>query len=188
MEWNGTKFVALRLGPLKEITEDTMIFTPGHGDPIKEDDHTKDLGVLIDNNADFRPQRRAVAAKTAAKAAWVLRTFQRRDLPLMRTLWRTLIQPHQDYGSQLWSPVGLTGDFQLQETPLRAFTKRVAGLEKLPYWERLVRMSLLSTEHRQERYKIIYTWKVLKGLVPACGITLAPSLGLWGGQMARVPP
>ena len=79
---------------------------------------TKDLGVLIDDKADFRPQRWAVAAKTASKAAWVLRTFQGRHLPLMRTLWRTLVQPHQDYASQLWAPVGLQGDLQLQEAPL----------------------------------------------------------------------
>ena len=106
----------------------------------------------------------------------------------MRTLWRTLIQPHQDYGSQLWSPVGLVGDLKLQEAPLRAFTKRVAGLSALPYWERLAKLSLLSSERRQERYKIIYTWKALKGIVPPCGITMAPASSLRGGQMARVPP
>ena len=146
------------------------------------------LGILIDSREDFRPQRAAVVAKTSAKAAWVLRTFRGRSLPLMRTLWRTIIQPHQDYGSQLWSPVGLHGDLTLQEAPLWAFSKRVAGLSGLPYWERLVRLSLLSTERRQERYKILYTWKSLKGLVPPCCITLALASTLRGGQQARVPP
>ena len=148
---------------------------------------TKDLGVLIDDKADFRPQRWAVAAKTASKAAWVLRTFQGRHLPLMRTLWRTLVQPHQDYASQLWAPVGLQGDLQLQEAPLRAFTRRVQGLTDLPYWERLARMNLLSTERRQERYRIIYTWKALKGLVPPCGISLAPVTNTRSGLLALVP-
>ena len=186
MEWNGKKFVCVRMGPLL-VKENTMLFTPGVGDPIQEEEAARDLGILIDHKADFRPQRQAVAAKTAAKAAWVLRTFQGRGLPLMRTLWRTLVQPHQDYGSQLWSPVGLHGDLHLQESPLRAFTKRVSGLQGLPYWERLERMKLLSTERRQERYKIIYTWKALKGLVPFCGISLAPGSGTRSGQIARVP-
>ena len=110
MEWNGKKFVAVRMGPLTEVKDNTMLFTPGVEDPIQVEDSARDLGILIDWKADFRPQRQAVAAKTAAKAAWVLRTFQGRGLPLMRTLWRTLVQPHQDYGSQLWSPVGLQGD------------------------------------------------------------------------------
>ena len=128
-----------------------------------------------------------MSAKTASKAAWVLRTFQGRQLPLMRTLWRTLVQPHQDYASQLWAPVGLQGDLQLQEAPLRAFTRRVRGLTDLPYWERLDRMNLLSTERRQERYRIIYTWKALKGLVPPCGISLAPATNTRSGLMALVP-
>ena len=141
----------------------------------------------MDSKADFRPQRQAVTAKTSAKAAWVLRTFQGRGLPLMRTLWRTLVQPHQDYASQLWAPVGLVGDLQLQEAPLRAFTRRVRGLSTLPYWERLAAMRLLSTERRQERYKIIYTWKALKGLVPPCGITMAPESSTRSGKIALVP-
>ena len=31
-----------------------------------------------------------------------------------------------------------------------------------------------SEQRRLERYKIIYTWKVLEGLVPNCGISEAP--------------
>ena len=84
--------------------------------------------------------------------------------------------------------MGLLGDLQLQESPLRAFTRRVRGLSALPYWERLDRMNLLSTERRQERYRIIYTWKALKGLVPPCGITLAPATNNRSGQLAIVPP
>ena len=72
MEWNGTKFVSLRLGPRLDIIEDTLLFTPDFGAPISEEAVTKDLGILIDNKADFRPQRAAVVAKTAAMAAWVL--------------------------------------------------------------------------------------------------------------------
>ena len=36
-------------------------------------------------------------------------------------------------------------DLQMQEAPLRAFTRRVRGLTDLPYWERLAKMNLLST-------------------------------------------
>ena len=75
-----------------------------------------------------------------------------------------------------------------QESPLRAFSKRVAGLQGLPHWGRVAMLKLLSTERRQERYKIIYTWKALKGLVPFCGIVLAPGSGTRSGQLASVPP
>ena len=105
-----------------------MLFTPNHCDPISCEDHTRDLGILVDTQANSRPQRIAVIKKVKAKAAWVLRVFRSHEPALMRRLWRTLIQPHQDYGSQLWSPAGLLGDLELQEPPLRTFTKRVRGL------------------------------------------------------------
>ena len=49
-------------------------------------------------------------------------------------------------------------------------------------------MGLLSTERRQERYKILYTWKALAGKVPSCGISLAQDSGTRKGLTARVPP
>ena len=104
------------------------------------------------------------------------------------TLWRTLVLPHQDYASHLWAPAGLLGNIQAQEAPLRAFTKRVRGLWDTPYWERLAALSLLSVECRQERYRIIYVWKALKGLVPECGISVDPLVGPRRGLMVRVPP
>ena len=116
MEWN--KFVVLRLGPRKNLKDDTTLFTPNLEFPIDPQDTVKDLGVLMDSNLDFRAQRAAAAAKTKAKAGWVLRTFQSCEPTLMRTLWRTVVQPHQDYASQLWAPVGLREDIRLQEEPL----------------------------------------------------------------------
>ena len=118
MMWNGAKFVAIRMGPKTEIREETQLFTPGFEDPIAVKDSTRDLGVIIDSNMDFRPQRLAVAKKVRAKTAWALRTFRSRAPEIMRTLWRSVVQPHQDYASQLWSPADLQGDIAIQESPL----------------------------------------------------------------------
>ena len=129
--WNGSKFVVLRLGPKEAIKNGTTLFTPNYGSPIEVQEVVRDLGVQMDFRFDFRDQRAAAAAKANAKAGWVLRTFNSRGIPLMRTLWRTLVQPHQDYASQLWAPVGLRRDIKLHEEPLRSFTKRMAGLRLL---------------------------------------------------------
>ena len=63
MMWNGGKFVGIRLGPLANIREETMLFTPDMEEPITIQEHTRDLGVLVNSNADFRPQRMAVIKK-----------------------------------------------------------------------------------------------------------------------------
>lgn len=157
MQWNGSKFVALRMGNCPHIWEDSVLLTPNMEEPIEVKEVAKDLGILMDSKGNFRPQRTAAAAKASAKAGWVLRTFQTREIVPLRMLWCSLVRPHQDYASQLWAPVGLMGDLRAQEAPLRAFTKRMRGLKDLQYWERLEACGLSSMERRQDRYRIIYT-------------------------------
>ena len=43
------------------------------------------------------------------------------------------------------------------------------------YWDRLKVLGLNSQERRIERYRIIYTWKCLEGLVPDCGLSIKNS-------------
>jgi hypothetical protein len=187
MEWNGSKFQALRMGSDRTLREESMLFTPNHDDPIEELDVVKDLGVLMDSLGTFGPQRAKANAKAKQKAGWILRTFRSRDLPTMRTLWNTLVRPHQDYCSQLWSPVGLTGDLLEQESSLRSFTRRIRGFSSLNYWERLAAACLYSSERRQERYKILYAYKSIRGFVPDCGLKIDTAPESRRGRTIAIP-
>ena len=87
----------------------------------------------------------------------------------MRFVWRTYILPIIDYSSQLWAPqegVLLTKLEDLQ----KLFTKKVEGLRNKNYWERLKILKLQSIHRRIERYKLCYTWKIIQGIVPNCGM------------------
>ena len=108
-------------------------------------------------------------AKAKNKAGWILRTFKTRSVELMRTLWNSLVQPHLDYGSVLWSPSDVKKHLKFCESPLRSFTKKAWGLSNLNYWERLARFKVNSFQRRMERYKVTYIWKSLNGLVPSLG-------------------
>ena len=147
--------MAIRMGPNHLLKDSTSLFTPTW-DPIAVKDSTRDLGIMVDSMGTFKTQRACVIKKVKARAAWVLRTFRGRGIPLMRTLWTALVRPHQDYGSQVWAPSGQPGDLRAQESPLRAFTKRMAHLSHLHYWDRLQACGLSSTERRQDRYRILY--------------------------------
>ena len=46
----------------------------------------------------------------------------------------------------------------------------------------------MSCERRQERYKILYVWKALKGLVPDCGVQADPLAGPRRGLVTKIPP
>ena len=88
---------------------------------------------------------------------------------MMKVLWKQLLQPHIDYCSQLYYQ-GRGLELTQLESLQRTFTRSIKEVQALNYWERLKHLGLKSQERRIERYRIIYTWKCLEGLVPDCGI------------------
>ena len=48
----------------------------------------------------------------------------------------------------------------------RNFTNEIVDMEHLFYWSRLQILDLYSLERRRERYLILYTFKIIKGMVP----------------------
>ena len=116
---------------------------------------------------------------------WVMRTFRRRSMGLMLTLWKTLIQSKLDYCSQLWSPSDQASITKL-EGLARAFTAKISGMEKLDYWDRLVKLRMYSQERRRERYQLIFIWKVSQGLVG--GYSLPFQYSERRGATVLVPP
>ena len=83
----------------------------------------------------------------------------------MMTLFKSLVHPRLDYGSQLWSPHLVKNIDQLEKNQ-RSFTKHITGMQSLEYSERLASLKLYSLQRRRERYCIIYVWKIIEGLVP----------------------
>ena len=83
----------------------------------------------------------------------------------MLKLFNSLLLPKIDYCSQLWSP-HKTNELNQLEAIQRRFTNQITDMKELDYWSRLVKLRLYSLERRAERYKIIYTWKIIEGLAP----------------------
>ena len=190
MPFNGGKFMALRMSvdSTRSLTNDTLFFSPKYASPIPELEVVKDLGVLIDNDGTFRSQCLQAQKRTMDKCSWALRTFKSRDPGILKTLWTSLARPHQDYASLLWFPVGKTGDIAWQEKPLRMLSKKMKGMRRLNYWERLEGMKLLSCERRNERYKILYIMKILLGMVPDLGVSIQSEENCRIGLTLKIPP
>ena len=53
------------------------------------------------------------------------------------------------------------------------FLRKIAGLSGLDYWQQLEKVGMISLQRRRERYRAIYVWKVIEGLVPNFGIQQA---------------
>merc|ERR1712121_528499 len=62
-------------------------------------------------------------------------------------------------GSNFWE-IDLLKEIQ------RSFTRQIDGMEGLDYAQRLEKLHMYSIQRRNERFKIIYIYKIKEGLIP----------------------
>ena len=111
----------------------------------------KDLGILMSENCEFDNHIATVVKKCSRLCGWILRTFSTRSKPVLLTLFKSLVIPHLDYGSQLWSPFQVKSINALERVQ-RVFTKYIDGMHNLSYAERLVTWDLLSPKKTGQIY------------------------------------
>ena len=163
LNFNELKFQALRYGVNKE-TEGHNYITPT-GKNIPNEDTIRDLGLRMSRNLKFHHQTETISSKCRSLSGWILRTFTTRETKPMLKLFNSLLLPRVDYCSQIWSP-HQSKDWNRLESIQRRFTSKISEVSHLDYWSRLRRLKQYSLERRAERYKIIYTWKILESLAP----------------------
>ena len=69
----------------------------------------KDLGIHFTNELKFDYHITNIAAKAQKMAGWALRTFNTRNQITMLILLKSIIRPHLEYCSPLWSVTHAAG-------------------------------------------------------------------------------
>ena len=186
--FNNKKFEALRQGSDETLKMCTN-YTAPDGSIISEKSHLQDLGVTMSADGTFKQHINNICRTARNMCSWILRTFESRSPELMLTLWKALVIPILDYCSQLWSPTRV-GEIQQIEEIQKAFTRKIRYNTKHDYWQRLQKYHLYSLQRRRERYRIIYVWKMLEGIVP--NLTdrsqVVAKQSLRFGRMCVIPP
>ena len=185
MNFNGKKFQVVRYGTNEELKNNTEYFSGSYDEIIERFESVRDLGVQLSDDASFNLQIDKVCKKARQKSGWVFRTFYCRRPDFLKQMFKSLVQPHIDYCSQLWMPPE-GANMEKIEKVLRDFSRRVPGIRDLCYWERLKTMEMNSEQRRLERYKVIYIWKIMEGLVPNCGLKWTASEER-RGRLCEVP-
>jgi hypothetical protein len=185
MEFNKKKFQVIRYGENEDLKNETSYFAGNYDEVIERFNSLRDLGVQLSDDGKFDEHIENTCNKSRKKCGWLLRTFYSRNTHFMKQMFKSLVQPHVDYCSVLWMPQeGCSMD--KVEKVLRDFSRRIPELRGLNYWERLQRLQMNSLQRRLERYSLIYTWKVMSGLVPNPGLNWSPGVGR-RGRMCQVP-
>ena len=164
MTFNDSKFEHLHYRVQNQILNDNHYYTEV-GSLIEKGAVVKDLGVIMDSEANFEAHIQTMISKARRQAGWILRTFRTRDQVSMLTLYRATVIPILEYCSQLWCPCKV-GQIRDIESVQRYFTSRISGIGHLNYWERLKTLNLYSLERRRERYLVLYVYKIILGLTP----------------------
>ena len=164
MMFNQEKFqyISYHMGDSSKINN--IYLSPDHN-ILPKSGEVKDLGILMSENCDFDSHIASVAKKCSRLCGWILRTFSTRSKSVLLTLFKSIVLPHLDYGSQLWSPYKIKSINALEKVQ-RVFTKHIDGMHDLSYTERLKALQIYSLQRRRDRYMAIYIWKILEGNVP----------------------
>ena len=172
IKFNGTKFQVVRYGQNEELKNSTMYFTANMEDVIQQYDSIRDLGIIVSDDAKFDKHMEKVISTVRQKIGWVFRTFYTRRTDILKQLWKSVIQCHIDYCSQLYKPGQSKGMLSIEKL-FYDFTLRIPEVRLENYWKRLEILKMYSQERRMERYRVIYIWKILEGYAPNCGIEVA---------------
>ena len=105
MDFNKGKFVVMRYGQNEDLKNETEYFSGNYEEIIERKDSVRDLGVQLTDDGAFVEHIEKVCKKVRQKSGWIFRTFYSRDTKFLKQLFKTLIQPHIDYCSQLWAPL-----------------------------------------------------------------------------------
>ena len=122
MKFNSTKFENLSYGKNEDLKNNTNFLTPNAENIIEGKESLRDLGIIMNYKADFTDHINHVCAKVNQKSGWIMRTFIRRDEYFLKFMWKTNMQGHIDYCSQLWQPMQ-SHLLQRIEGLQRAYTK-----------------------------------------------------------------
>ena len=185
MVLNPLKFELLQYGK-KTIVDETYSYLSNTGDDITSKDVVKDLGVLMSSTCNFTSHIDSVVAKVKKLTSWAFRNFKSRTTKFIMTTWKSLILPIIDYASQLWNPSKIS-DINHLEMLQKCFVKKIQYYQDWSYWDILRDLGLFSLQRRRERYRIIYLWSILEGLVPNPSKNIHAKYNLRIGRTCSVP-
>ena len=114
----------------------------------------KDLGVIIDQDLNFKSHISSKIAKANSMIYLMKNCFKYLDAEMFKTLYKSLIRPHLEYASPIWSPITKCEILRIEGVQRRA-TKLVPELQNLPYIDRIKHLKLPTLQFRRIRQDLL---------------------------------
>ena len=120
----------------------------------------KDLGVIFDEKLIFRDHISKKAAIANRNLGLIFRSFTYIDKVMFLNLYKSLVRPHLEYATSVWSPMFKKDSITLENVHRRA-TRLVNSLSGRTYEDRLKTLGLPTLEYRRLRADVIQVYKIL---------------------------
>ena len=110
----------------------------------------KDLGVIkIDSKLTFRDHITSKVNLANRNLGIIFRTFTFLDTEIFLNLYKSLVRPHLEYATVVWSPL---------------YKKDRIACKNLSYPERLRKLGLPTLEYRRQRADMVQVYKILNDI------------------------
>ena len=127
---------------------------------LEETELEKDLGVYIDKNLSFT-QHCQQKINTAVKMVnYIKHTFKYIDKEIFTFLYKSLVRPHLEFASCIWSPAQKFNINAIEKVQRRA-TRLVPEIRELRYEDRLRALNLETLSYRRMRADLLEVYRIL---------------------------
>ena len=123
---------------------------------------TIDLGVRFESSLKFNSHINGIVNRAHQRANLIMRSFLSKNITNLIRAHKTYIRPLLEYASPVWSPSQITLINSI-EAVQRRFTKRLPGMDRLSYAERLSLLKLQSLEQRRLCTDLITYYNIIHG-------------------------
>ena len=117
---------------------------------------------MIDNNLKWSNHVVHVSNKANKVLGCIGNTFRKLNINIMKVLYTSLVRPHLDYCSQVYSPY-LKRDIAILENVQKRATKMAPQATKMPYEKRLEVYDLQTLSDRRRRGDLYMMYKLVHG-------------------------
>ena len=160
MKFHPAKCKVMHLGKNNPKANYSMKAADGTNHILEETELEKDLGVQVDNQLKFSQHVQTKVNKANKVLGCLKHTFKYMNKDIFLMLYKSLVRPHLEYASCVWSP-HLKRDKDAIERVQRRATKLVPELKDLPYPSRLQQLGLPTLMHRRRRADMLETYRIM---------------------------
>ena len=166
IQWSDSWLLKFNISKCKHMhlgTRNTQTVYKMDGMDIEQTTCEKDVGVYIDNELKFQRHIAESIKKANQKLGIIKRNFSHLDKDSFLSLYKSLVRPHLEYCSCVWSVIYKKDAISIENTQRRA-TKLVHHIQHLPYSDRLQYLGLPSLEYRRIRTDVIQLYKIVNNI------------------------